>query len=71
MILVVTNNDLDLLALRAAVDELPDGFPAVRAFGGVALDPDGEPPSLDGIRVVLVRLLKGRAGSDPSNYVFP
>jgi len=62
VILVVTNNDLDLLALRAAVDELPDGFPAVRAFGGVTLDPDGEPPPLDGMRVVLVRLLKGRAG---------
>ena len=34
-ILVVANNDLELLALRAAVEQLPDGFPAVRAYGGV------------------------------------
>ena len=62
MFLVVTNNDLDLLALRAAVDDLPEGFPPVRAHGGVALDPEGELPDLGGVRVVLVRLLKGRAG---------
>ncbi|QXC59191.1 cobaltochelatase subunit CobN [Aquihabitans sp. G128] len=62
MFLVVTNNDLDLLALRAAVDELPEGFPPVRAHGGVHLDPEGALPELDGVRVVLVRLLKGRAG---------
>ena len=62
MFLVVTNNDLDLLALRAAVDDLPDGFGAVRAHGGVGLDPDGDVPDLTGVRVVLVRLLKGRAG---------
>jgi len=60
--LVVTNNDLDLLALRAAVADLPDGFGAVRAHGGVGLDPDGDLPDLAGVRVVLVRLLKGRAG---------
>ena len=62
MFLVVTNNDLDLLALRAAVDDLPEAFGAVRAHGGVGLDPDGDVPDLTGVRVVLVRLLKGRAG---------
>ncbi|HEX2577115.1 MAG TPA: hypothetical protein VHK88_12250, partial [Aquihabitans sp.] len=62
MFLVVSNNDLDLLALRAAVDELPDGCGPVRAHGGVGLDPDGDVPDLAGVRVVLVRLLKGRAG---------
>ncbi|MCU1500449.1 MAG: cobaltochelatase [Acidimicrobiales bacterium] len=62
MFLVVTNNDLDLLALRAAVDELPEGFPPVRAHGGVHLDPEGPLPELADVRLVLVRLLKGRAG---------
>ncbi|CAN5525853.1 cobaltochelatase subunit CobN [soil metagenome] len=62
MFLVVTNNDLDLLALRATVDDLPEGFPAVRAHGGVGLDPAGDLPDLAEVRVVLVRLLKGRAG---------
>ena len=61
MILFVANNDLDLLALRVAVDKLPDGFPPVRAHGGVDLEPTGELPDLTGIRVVLVRLLKGRS----------
>ena len=62
MFLVVTNNDLDLLALRAAVDDLPADFGSIRAHGGVGLDPDGDLPDLAGVRVVLVRLLKGRAG---------
>ncbi|MGD9797224.1 MAG: cobaltochelatase subunit CobN, partial [Acidimicrobiia bacterium] len=61
MILFVANNDLELLALRAAAESLPDGFPAVRAHGGVTLDPTGEPPDLDGVRIVLVRLHKGRS----------
>ena len=51
MFLVVTNNDLDLLALRAAVDDLPDGFGAVRARGGVGLDPEGDLPDLTGVGV--------------------
>ena len=58
-ILFVANNDLDLLALRAAVGQLPEGFPAVRALGGVGLDEATPAPSLDGVRAVLVRLLKG------------
>jgi cobaltochelatase CobN len=61
MILVVANNDLELLALRAAVESLPAGFPPVRAYGGVALDATAPPPPLDGMRAVLVRLHKGRS----------
>ncbi len=61
MILFVANNDLDLLALRVAAEGLPAGFPPVRAHGGVGLDPEGDRPDLDGVRVVVVRLLKGRA----------
>jgi cobaltochelatase CobN len=58
-ILVIANNDLDLLALRAAVGLLPEGFPAVRALGGVGLDEATPAPDLDDVRAVLVRLLKG------------
>ncbi|MGH9192158.1 MAG: cobaltochelatase subunit CobN, partial [Acidimicrobiales bacterium] len=61
MILVVANNDLELLALRAAVESLPAGFPPVRAYGGVSLDATAPPPPLDGVRTVLVRLHKGRS----------
>lgn len=61
MILVIANNDLELLALRAAVEALPDDFPPVRAHGGVDLAPDSPPPSLDGVQAVLVRLHKGRS----------
>jgi cobaltochelatase CobN len=61
MMIVIANNDLELLALRAAIEQLPEGFPPVRAFGGVALDPDGDPPPVDGARAVLVRLHKGRS----------
>ena len=60
MIVVIANNDLDLLALRAAVESLPDGFPPVRAHGGVGLGPDTPVPDLTGAQAVLVRLLKGR-----------
>jgi cobaltochelatase CobN len=61
VIVVIANNDLDLLALRAGVEGLPEGFPPVRAYGGVGLGPDTPVPDLDGMRAVLVRLLKGRA----------
>lgn len=60
MILFVANNDLDLLALRVAVEALPEGFPPVRAHGGIDLA-DQDLPDLDGVRVVVVRLLKGRS----------
>ena len=61
MILVVANNDLELLALRTAVESLPAGFPPVRAYGGVGLDAATPAPPLDGVRAVLVRLHKGRS----------
>jgi cobaltochelatase CobN len=61
MILVVANNDLELLALRAAVESLPAAFPPVRAYGGVGLDAGTPAPPLDGMRAVLVRLHKGRS----------
>ncbi len=61
MIVFVANNDLELLALRAAVESLPDGFPPVRAHGGVGLADDGPPPDIAGARIVLVRLHKGRS----------
>jgi len=61
VILFVANNDLELLALRAAVETLPAGFPPVRAHGGVSLDEHGAPPDIDGVRIVLVRLHKGRS----------
>jgi len=60
-ILVVANNDLELLALRAAIEQLPDGFPPVRAFGGVGLAASTPAPDLDDVRVVLARLHKGRS----------
>ena len=61
MILFIANNDLDLLALRVAVEGLPADFVPVRAHGGIGLDRSDELPDLDGVRVVLVRLFRGRA----------
>ena len=60
MILFIANNDVELLALRGAVERLPAGFPPVRAFGGATLDEQQPAPDLTGIRVVLARLHKGR-----------
>ncbi|HMG27774.1 MAG TPA: cobaltochelatase subunit CobN, partial [Acidimicrobiia bacterium] len=57
MILVLTNADTEILGLRAVLEGLPPGFPAVRAANPTALD---APPNLDDVRVVLVRLLGGR-----------
>ena len=54
MILVLTNADTEILALRSVVEGLPDGFPAVRAA------PPVEAPQLNGVPMVLVRLLGGR-----------
>ena len=57
MILVLTNADTEILTLRSLVEGLPDGFPTV-----VARNPAGLPiaPDLDGVEVVIVRLLGGR-----------
>jgi cobaltochelatase CobN len=57
MILVLTNADTEILALRTVAEALPPGFPAVRAANPASL---GKAPSLDGVEVVLVRLLGGR-----------
>ncbi|MEO5679902.1 MAG: cobaltochelatase subunit CobN [Acidimicrobiales bacterium] len=56
-LLVLTNADTDLLALRSVVEGLPAGFPRVRAANPHHLD---GPPDLDGVACVLVRLLGGR-----------
>ena len=57
MILVLTNADTEILALRTIVEGLPAGFPALRAA-----NPNGlaRPPDLAGVEAVLVRLLGGR-----------
>jgi cobaltochelatase CobN len=54
VILVLTNADTEILALRSVVEGLPAGFPPVRAGRPV------EVPGLDGVSMVLVRLLGGR-----------
>jgi cobaltochelatase CobN len=79
MILVLTNADTEILALRSVLEGLPEGFPAVRAANPATLvfpAPAGDAPpaapdgpggmpsrsglDLDGLEVVLVRLLGGR-----------
>ncbi len=57
MILVLSNADTELLALRAVIEGLPDGFPLVRAANPHRLTGS---VGLDGIDAVLVRLLGGR-----------
>jgi cobaltochelatase CobN len=57
MILVLTNADTEILALRSVVEGLPEGFPAVRAANPASLS---VAPALAGVDVVLVRLLGGR-----------
>ncbi|MHB1931312.1 MAG: cobaltochelatase subunit CobN, partial [Acidimicrobiales bacterium] len=57
MILVLTNADTEILSLRTLVEGLPDGFPPVVARNPSLL---ASAPPLDGVDVVLVRLLGGR-----------
>ena len=57
MILVLTNADTEILALRSVVEALPPEFPVVQAANPDHLD---EAPSLEGVETVLVRLLGGR-----------
>ena len=57
MILFLTNADTEILALRSIFEGLPPGFPPVRAANPGGLD---GAPGLDGVDVVLVRLLGGR-----------
>jgi cobaltochelatase CobN len=60
----VTTADTEILATAAAVERLPDDFPAVRcANPGGTLDPGALIEEiLDGARVVLCRILGGRRG---------
>jgi len=62
VILVLTNADTEILALRTVVEALPAGFPPVRAASPTHLV---EAPSLDGVTMVLVRLLGGRRAWEP------
>ncbi len=57
MILFLSNADTEILSLRVVAETLPEGFPAVRAANPTAL---AGAPSLEGVRMVLVRLLGGR-----------
>ena len=57
MILFVTNVDTEILALRTALEALPQGFGPVRAAQPWTIDGI---PDLEGVRCVLVRLLRGR-----------
>jgi cobaltochelatase CobN len=60
MILFLTNAPSEILALRALVEVLPAGFPPVRAALATGpAHPDLEGPDLEGVGVVLVRLLGG------------
>jgi cobaltochelatase CobN len=55
MILYLTNAPSEILALRSLIEGLPAGFPPVRAASATGVDL----PDLDGVDVVLVRLLGG------------
>jgi cobaltochelatase CobN len=57
VILFLSNADTELLAVRIAIESLPDDFPAVQAGNPARL---AEPPLLDGVEAVIVRLLSGR-----------
>ena len=57
MIRYITNVDTEILALRIAIESLPDGFPRVRAAQPWTFDVDRDLP---GTTCVLVRLLGGR-----------
>ncbi|MEA3214607.1 MAG: cobaltochelatase CobN [Acidimicrobiia bacterium] len=62
MIWFVTNVDTEILALRTAIESLPDGFPPVRAAQPWTIEPSSIPDLLGDARCVLVRLLGGRSG---------
>jgi cobaltochelatase CobN len=57
MIWYITNVDTEILALRVAVDTLPEGFTTVRAAQPWTFDLDRDLP---GATCVMVRLLRGR-----------
>jgi cobaltochelatase CobN len=57
MILVLTNADTEILSLRVVAEMLPPGFPSLRAANPAHLE---RAPELDGVALVIVRLLGGR-----------
>jgi cobaltochelatase CobN len=57
VILFLSTADTEILALRAAIETLPDRFPPVRAANPAALS---QAPDVEGVDCVLVRLLGGR-----------
>ncbi len=57
VILLLSNADTDILAVRSVLDGLPEGLGPVRAANPATLD---GPPPLEGVDAVLVRLLGGR-----------
>jgi cobaltochelatase CobN len=57
MIWYITNVDTEVLALRTAIEALPDGFEPVRAAQPWLLD---GPLDLTGASCVMIRLLRGR-----------
>ena len=57
MILFLSNADTDILAVRSVLEGLPEGFEPLRAANPATLT---EPPDLEGVTAVLVRLLGGR-----------
>jgi cobaltochelatase CobN len=57
VILFLSTADTEILALRAAIETLPAGFPAVRAGSPAAM---AAAPDLSGVEAVVVRLLGGR-----------
>ncbi|MFP5320006.1 MAG: cobaltochelatase subunit CobN [Acidimicrobiia bacterium] len=56
-ILVLTNADTELLAVRSVLHRLPEGFPPVRAANPARED---AAPAVDEVAAVLIRLLGGR-----------
>lgn len=64
MLRFITTADTEILAAAAAVEQLPEGFPAVRCVNpSTAVDQNALVDEiLDGARVVLCRILGGRRG---------
>jgi cobaltochelatase CobN len=58
VILLLSNADTELLAMRTILHRLPEGFPAVRAANPAGLD---AAPAIAGADLVVVRLLGGRS----------
>lgn len=58
MILLLSNADTELLAMRTILHRLPEGFPAVRGANPAGLD---AAPDIAGADLVVVRLLGGRS----------